>query len=118
MIEPAPGTEAAPEPVVETVETTEPVAADTAVASAEDPTRTTMPMRWSWRSGSIPANPDTDGDGVADGDEANIYLTDPFTWDTDGDGLADGDELFATSTDPLVWDTNGNGISDGEELPV
>jgi hypothetical protein len=38
--------------------------------------------------------------------------------DSDGDGLADGEELFGILTDPLVWDTNGNGVSDGEEVPV
>jgi len=59
--------------------------------------------------GLDPGNPDTDGDGVADGDEVNIYFTDPFTWDTDGDGLADGEELFATETDPLIKDATGAG---------
>ena len=55
--------------------------------------------------GLDPYNADTDGDGVADGDELDIYATDPFNWDTDGDGISDGEELFATGTDPLVWDT-------------
>ena len=54
--------------------------------------------------GLDPTNIDTDGDGVADGDEINIYGTDPLNWDTDGDGVSDGDELFNTRTDPLVWD--------------
>ena len=68
--------------------------------------------------GLDPSNPDTDGDGVADGDEFTVYGTDPFTWDSDGDGLSDGEELFASGTDPLVWDTDGDGISVGEELPA
>jgi hypothetical protein len=59
--------------------------------------------------GLDPGNPDTDGDGVADGDELRIYGTEPFTWDTDGDGLSDGEELFATRTDPLVEDRTGAG---------
>jgi hypothetical protein len=59
--------------------------------------------------GLDPGNPDTDGDGVADGDEAANYGTDPFTWDTDGDGLSDGEELFATETDPLIEETTGAG---------
>jgi len=54
--------------------------------------------------GLDPTNPDTDGDGVADGDEVTIYGTDPFTWDTDGDSLSDGEELFSTETDPLTAD--------------
>jgi hypothetical protein len=57
--------------------------------------------------------PDTDGDGVTDREELNVYGTDPDTWDTDGDGLSDGDELYVAGTDPFVWDTNGDGISDG-----
>jgi len=131
VIEPAPGTELAPEAVAAPVESTEPVAADTTDTAAADtaPAETTVasetdldadnyPDAAELEVGLDPNNPDTDGDGVADGDEANIYLTDPFTADSDGDGLSDGDELFAISTDPLVWDTNGNGVSDGEELPL
>ena len=44
--------------------------------------------------GLDPYNPDVDGDGVADGDEVNIYFTDPWYWDSDGDGISDGEELF------------------------
>jgi hypothetical protein len=56
---------------------------------------------------------DTDGDGVADSDEVDLFGTDPETWDTDADSLSDGDELFVAGTDPLVWDTDGDGVSDG-----
>ena len=54
--------------------------------------------------GLDPSDPDSDDDGVADGDEVNIYFTDPFNGDSDGDGASDGEELFSTMTDPLVWD--------------
>jgi len=63
-----------------------------------------------------PVVADTDGDQVADVDEANLYGTDSVAWDTDGDGLSDGEELFATGTDSLAWDTDGDGFSDGEEV--
>jgi hypothetical protein len=53
--------------------------------------------------GLDPYNADTDGDGIADGDELDIYATDPFNWDSDGDGISDGEELFGVRTDPLVW---------------
>jgi hypothetical protein len=56
---------------------------------------------------------DTDGDGLLDKEEINVYATDPGLWDTDGDGLSDGDELLTTGTDPFLWDTDGDGISDG-----
>ena len=75
-------------------------------------------MRWSWKSVSIPLIPTPMADGVADGDEVNIYFTDPFTRDTDGDNLSDGQELFDIRTDPLVSDTSGDGVSDAEELPA
>jgi Bacterial TSP3 repeat len=117
---PAPVAEAAPEPVADTTvaEPSEPVAADIAVASAEDRDGDNYLDTLEVEAGLDPDNPDTDGDGVADGDEVTIYLTDPHAWDTDGDGLSDGEELFATNTNPLLWDTNGNGTSDGEERPV
>jgi hypothetical protein len=67
---------------------------------------------------SAPTATDTDGDGVTDSDEVDLYGTDPETWDTDGDGLSDGDELFVAGTDPLVWDTDGDGVSDGGVEPA
>jgi hypothetical protein len=69
-----------------------------------------------WNLGLDPGNPDTDGDGVADGDELNSYHTEPTIADTDGDGFSDGEELFAAGTDPLTWNTQGAGIAGEEEL--
>lgn len=46
-------------------------------------------------------NPDTDGDGLSDGDEVKIWHTDPMKKDTDGDGFNDGDEI-KSGYDPLV----------------
>jgi hypothetical protein len=103
---PAPVAEAAREPVADAapVETSEPVAADTAVATAEDSDADNYLDAAELEVGLDPADPDTDDDGVADGDEVNIYGTDPFNGDSDGDGASDGEELFSTMTDPLVWD--------------
>ena len=42
---------------------------------------------------------DTDGDGVSDWDEANIYKTSMYLEDTDGDGIPDGREINQ-KTDP------------------
>ena len=36
---------------------------------------------------------DTDGDGLSDWEEINIYHTDPNKADTDGDGYKDGQEI-------------------------
>ncbi|HSL88656.1 MAG TPA: OmpA family protein [Ignavibacteriaceae bacterium] len=63
-----------------------------------------------------PLNPDTDGDGLSDGDEVHKYRTDPLKADTDGDGLSDGDEVMKYKTDPLKADTDGDGLSDGDEV--
>ena len=60
------------------------------------------------------AEPDTDGDGLSDDYEINVYATDPGLWDTDGDGLSDGDEVLNTGTDPFLWDTDGDGVADGD----
>jgi putative ubiquitin-RnfH superfamily antitoxin RatB of RatAB toxin-antitoxin module len=43
---------------------------------------------------------DTDRDGLTDGEEINIYKTNPLISDTDGDGFADGLEVDS-GYDPL-----------------
>ena len=76
------------------------------------------------RLGTDPNDPDTDADGLYDGEEdANhngIYEpelgeTDPLRFDTDLDGLSDGDEVEIGS-DPLNNDTDLDGLSDGYEV--
>src|SRR5690606_41475566 len=37
--------------------------------------------------GTDPTNPDSDNDGLTDGEEVNTYRTNPLNADTDGDGL-------------------------------
>lgn len=44
-------------------------------------------------------NKDTDGDGLKDSDELNIYGTSPYLADSDSDGIPDGQEI-AKGTDP------------------
>ena len=56
---------------------------------------------------------DTDGDGLSDLDESNIYYTNPTLADTDGDGTDDGTEV-AQGTDPLdPLSFPGSGTSPG-----
>lgn len=52
-----------------------------------------------------PQDPDSDGDGLTDGQEANEHFTDPTDPDSDGDGMPDGFEL-AHGLDPLVDDAD------------
>jgi hypothetical protein len=86
---------------------------ETAPASGEDLDGDNLADSLESELGLDPALIDTDGDGVADGDEITIYGTDPTVYDSDGDTIGDGDELYNLRTDPLVWDTDGNGVADG-----
>lgn len=52
-----------------------------------------------------PLNPDTELDGVADGDEAHIYYTDPTKKDSDNDTFEDGDEI-TNCYDPITATKN------------
>jgi outer membrane protein OmpA-like peptidoglycan-associated protein len=66
--------------------------------------------------GTNPYNPDTDNDGLNDGEEVNTYKTDPLKADTDGDGLKDGEEVMKYKTDPSKADSDGDGLNDGDEV--
>ncbi len=66
--------------------------------------------------GTDPNNPDTDADGLLDGEEVKKYKTNPLKKDTDGDWLTDGEEVKQYHTDPLEKDTDGDGLTDGEEV--
>lgn len=66
--------------------------------------------------GTDPNNPDTDADGLSDGDEVLVYSTDPRNRDTDNDILIDGDEVHRFKTNPRLADTDGDGIPDGVEV--
>ncbi|MGQ9798712.1 MAG: OmpA family protein [Ignavibacterium sp.] len=66
--------------------------------------------------GTDPMNPDTDGDGLKDGDEYLNYKTNPLNKDTDADGLSDYDEINVHKTNPLVADSDGDGLNDGDEV--
>ena len=93
-------------------ESSEPVGTDNAGVTADG----TGAAGLAAETGLDPRNPDSDGDGILDGDEVNRYGTDPQSGDTDGDGLWDGEELFTAGTDPLFADTDSDGVADGEAL--
>lgn len=57
---------------------------------------------------------DSDMDGIKDGDEVNVYETDPLNPDSDGDDIIDGDEL-KLGTDPSNTDSDNDGIPDNHE---
>jgi hypothetical protein len=62
--------------------------------------------------GTNPNDPDTDNDGLLDGEEVNTYHTKPRDADTDDDGMPDGWEVDH-GLDPLVGDGNGDLDRDG-----
>ncbi len=70
------------------------------LVAMEDPDRDGLTNLQEFQLGTDPTNPDTDGDGLSDGDEVNKYHTNPLLADTDGDGIPDGVEI-QTGTNPL-----------------
>lgn len=65
---------------------------------------------------------DSDADGLSDGEEFYIWLTQTypgggiFNPDSDNDGLNDGDEVYVYHTNVTNPDTDGDGILDGIEV--
>jgi hypothetical protein len=63
-------------------------------------------------------DPDSDDDGLLDGQEHQIG-TDPYDWDTDDDGRNDAEELTGGGpipSDPSDFDTDDDGLGDGVEV--
>ncbi|TET28626.1 MAG: hypothetical protein E3J70_09105 [Candidatus Heimdallarchaeota archaeon] len=61
---------------------------------------------------------DTDEDGLSDGYEALISLTNPLINDTDWDGLSDSEEVLIYLSDPLSVDSDRDGVEDGAEVLI
>ncbi len=61
---------------------------------------------------------DSDGDGITDSNETDVYGTNPNNPDTDSDGLSDYVELFTTGTNATDPDTDDDFLNDGVEVNV
>ena len=76
--------------------------------------------------GTDPLDPDTDGDGLVDGDNITVDSEDArySEWEEIGIFFTEdgGTRTFlgeiAHGTDPLDWDTDGDGLSDGREVAI
>lgn len=76
------------------------------IDSELDPDEDGLTMLREVRLETDPLNPDTDEDGLSDGEEANVHGTNPLEWDTDKDTIGDGDEI-KVGLDPLNPQTYG-----------
>lgn len=89
----------------------------------QDPDKDGLTNLQEFKHGTDPNDPDTDHGGVKDGVEVkrgtnprNDPFDDPI--DTDGDGLTDKAEIQIFHTDPLNPDTDGGGVDDGTEVLI
>jgi beta propeller repeat protein len=65
-------------------------------------------------AGDDGASGDPDGDGLTNSEEHG-YGTNPSAYDTDGDGLSDGDEINLYYLSPFDTDNDDDGLSDYSE---
>jgi len=61
---------------------------------------------------------DTDGDGLSDYVENNVYGTNPNEVDSDVDLFTDNEEILIYGTNPALSDTDGDGVIDSDEILI
>jgi len=89
---------------------------DNASDGAQDADNDGVDNAREYRFGTDPFLADTDGDGLSDGDEIDLYSSSPRSSDTDEDGLSDAEEIQVHGTDPTNADSDDDGLSDLEEI--
>ena len=96
------------------------LAGTASAAQLRDSDHDGMPNRWEVAHGLNAHKANARGDKDADGQRTLAEYRDhtaPADDDTDGDGIDDGDEVHdgCTATDPTDDDTDGDGVEDGNE---
>ena len=86
----------------------------------EDDDNDGLPDLWELENGLDSSNAadavaDNDSDGLINLDEYRLD-TDPLNPDSDGDGLKDGEEVNTHNTNPLNQDSDGDGMNDKVEI--
>lgn len=61
-------------------------------------------------------DPDSENDGLLDGEEFGQYRTNPASPDSDNDALDDWREVRMYRSSPVQWDSDGDGLPDGWEV--
>ena len=111
-----PVTPAAPEESIVPEDTSVPAAAETIVIpEATTPTDVVPETTPEATAPAVESTLDSDKDGLTDERETQLG-TDPNNADTDGDGLFDKEEVDVYKTNPLNPDTDGDTFKDGDEV--
>ena len=82
-------------------------------SGTDDPDGDGLSTATEWMLGTDPWNPDTNGDGIRDGDAVGSGRS-PTSPDMDADGVFNATEI-ANGTDPFNADTDGDGVGDGTD---
>ncbi|MBD3192984.1 MAG: PQQ-binding-like beta-propeller repeat protein [Candidatus Heimdallarchaeota archaeon] len=81
-----------------------------------DPDNDALENLYEYRNGTRADDPDTDNDGLEDGEEVNIHETNPLATDSDNDGIEDYEEVNNYPTDPNDPDSDNDEMTDGYEV--
>jgi serine/threonine protein kinase len=92
------------------------VEANLTATAAADPDNDGLTTKEEEEHGTKWDNPDTDGDGLMDGEEVTEWNTNPLDRDTDDDNLEDGEEVEFECLIPTQRDSDGDGKPDNVEV--
>lgn len=80
----------------------------------KDPDNDNLTNIEEYNEGTDPQKPDTDNDGLSDGDEVNTYQTNGTNPDTDDDGHIDGEDAYPL--DSAQWEKKTDSAEDNNSV--